>query len=174
MESYAAMFGDDLGELLGERIPSDHSRPVLADHYAARLRAHRVLDLGCGTGDSVDDSARPSLTSSGSAPTSRTRRRCPPAPTRSDAEFVTFDGRRLPFDDAAFELVFCKQVLEHVERPHEIVAEAARVLEPGGHFAGSTSMLEGFHSRSTFNWDPIRVHARGGGRRDFRCRSCAP
>ena len=33
------MLGDDLGDLLGPRIPGDHSRQVLADHYAARLRA---------------------------------------------------------------------------------------------------------------------------------------
>lgn len=147
------MFGDDLRELLGERIPSDHSRPVLADHYAERLRAHRVLDLGCGAGDSVDlfRSANPDVRWVGAdiADSAEVAAR-----TRTDAEFVTFDGRRLPFDDAAFELVFCKQVLEHVHHPYEIVAEAARVLEPGGHFAGSTSMLEGFHSRSTFNWTP--------------------
>jgi trans-aconitate methyltransferase len=48
------MLGDDLGELLGHRIPADHSRQVLADHYAERLRARRVMDLGCGAGDSVD------------------------------------------------------------------------------------------------------------------------
>ena len=153
MRSYAAMFGDDLGELLGARIPSDHSRPVIADDYAGRLRARRVLDVGCGAGDSVDlfRSVVPDVQWVGadiaSSPEVATR-------TRTDAEFVTFDGRRLPFDDAAFELVFCKQVLEHVEHPREFVAEAARVVGPGGHFAGSTSQLEGFHSRSTFNWTP--------------------
>ena len=31
--------------------------------------------------------------------------------TRTDAEFVTFDGTSLPFDDASFDLVYCKQVL---------------------------------------------------------------
>ena len=147
------MFGDDLGELLGGRIPSDHSRPVLAEHYAGRVRARSVLDLGCGAGDSVDlfRSVVPDVhwvgADIGSSAEVDSR-------TRTDAEFVTFDGHRLPFDDAAFELVFCKQVLEHVQDPREVVAEAARVLEPGGHLAGSTSMLEGFHSRSTFNWTP--------------------
>ena len=48
------MLGDDLGDLLGTRIPGDHSRQVLADHYAARLRPAKVMDLGCGAGDSVD------------------------------------------------------------------------------------------------------------------------
>jgi SAM-dependent methyltransferase len=147
------MLGDDLGELLGHRIPADHSRPVLADDYARRLRPRRVMDLGCGTGDSVElfRSVDPNVEWVGvdverSAEVAER--------TRTDAEFVTFDGRRLPFDHAAFELVYCKQVLEHVEHPHELVAEVARVLEPGGHLAGSTSQLEAFHSRSVFNWTP--------------------
>jgi SAM-dependent methyltransferase len=147
------MLGDDLGELLGRRIPADHSRPVLADHYAERLRARRVLDLGCGTGDSVDlfRSVDPAVSWVGvdieESPEVAER-------TRADAEFVSFDGRRLPFGDAGFDLVYCKQVLEHVDHPRELVAEAARVLEPGGHLAGSTSQLEAFHSRSTLNWTP--------------------
>ena len=147
------MLGDDLGDLLGHRIPSDHSRQVLADHYAERLRPRRVLDLGCGAGDSVDlfRSVDPAVSWVGAdieeSPEVTAR-------TRADAEFVTFDGRRLPFGDGSFEVVYCKQVLEHVDHPRELVAEAARVLEPGGHLAGSTSQLEAFHSRSTLNWTP--------------------
>ena len=147
------MLGDDLGELLGHRIPADHSRPVLADHYAERLRARRVLDLGCGAGDSVDlfRSVDPEVSWVGAdiADSAEVAER-----TRADADFVTFDGRRLPFEDGSFELVYCKQVLEHVEHPHELVSEAARVLRPGGHLAGSTSQLEAIHSRSIFNWTP--------------------
>ena len=147
------MLGDDLGDLLGPRIPSDHSRQVLADHYAARLRPARVMDLGCGAGDSVDlfRALNHEVQWVGvdveSSPEVSGR-------TRADAEFVTFDGRSLPFEDASFDLVYCKQVLEHVERPHELLREVARVLRPGGSFAGSTSQLEAFHSRSIFNWTP--------------------
>ena len=147
------MLGDDLGELLGHRIPADHSRTVLADGYAARLKARRVMDLGCGAGDSVDlfRSVDPEVSWVGvdieDSPEVSGR-------TRVDAEFLTFDGRRLPFDDGSFELVYCKQVLEHVEHPRELLAEVARVLAPGGHLAGSTSQLEAFHSRSTLNWTP--------------------
>ena len=147
------MLGDDLGDLLGHRIPRDHSRQVLADHYAAQLGARRVMDLGCGRGDSVDlfRSVRADVDWVGvdieDSPEVAERR-------RTDAEFRTFDGRRLPFDDGAFELVYCKQVLEHVEHPRELIGEVARVLEPGGWFAGSTSQLEAFHSRSIFNPTP--------------------
>jgi SAM-dependent methyltransferase len=147
------MLGDDLGELLGDRIPGDHSRPVLADGYAWRLRAARVLDLGCGAGGSVDlfRSVDPQVSWVGAdiEDSAEVAGR-----TRTDAEFVSFDGRRLPFEDSSFELVYCKQVLEHVEHPRELMAEVARVLRPGGHLAGSTSQLEAFHSRSVFNWTP--------------------
>jgi SAM-dependent methyltransferase len=147
------MLGDDLGELLGHRIPTDHSRPVIADTYAWRMRARKVMDLGCGAGDSVDlfRSVEPDVEWVGVdiEESSEVAER-----TRTDAEFVTFDGRTLPFDDAGFELVYCKQVLEHVEHPRELVSEIARVLRPGGHLAGSTSQLEAFHSRSMFNWTP--------------------
>jgi SAM-dependent methyltransferase len=147
------MLGDDLGDLLGPRIPGDHSRQVLADDYAARLRPARVMDLGCGAGDSVDlfraldpevDWVGVDIEDSHEVS----------GRTRADAEFVTFDGQRLPFEDSSFDLVYCKQVLEHVEHPHELLREVARVLRPGGSFAGSTSQLEAFHSRSIFNWTP--------------------
>jgi SAM-dependent methyltransferase len=147
------MLGDDLGDLLGHRIPRDHSRQVIADHYAARLHPAHVLDLGCGAGDSVDlfRGINPEVRWVGvdieQSPEVAER-------TRADAEFVTFDGEQLPFEDGSFELVYCKQVLEHVARPRELLREVARVLQPGGWFAGSTSQLEAFHSRSIFNWTP--------------------
>ncbi len=148
------MLGDDLGELLGERIPGDHSRQTLADAYARPAR--RVLDLGCGAGDSVDlfRSLDPRVEWVGAdiAESAEVAAR-----TRGDAEFVTFDGERLPFADGSFDLVFCKQVLEHARRPEALVREAARVLAPGGRLAGSTSQLEAFHSRSVFNPTPYGV-----------------
>jgi SAM-dependent methyltransferase len=152
------VLGDDLRELLGDGVvPGDHSRQTLADAYAARDLGlppqPRVMDLGCGRGDSVDlfRAAHPDVRWTGvdverSAEVAERVRR--------DAEFVTFDGERLPFGDEEFDLVFCKQVLEHVLRPAPLVADVARVLRPGGWFAGSTSQLEAFHSRSTANPTP--------------------
>jgi SAM-dependent methyltransferase len=154
------VLGADLAELLGDRIPADHSRKVIADDYAVawlgrpgRPPDPRVLDLGCGTGDSVDlfRSLEPRVRWTGAdierSPEVAER-------TRSDAEFVTFDGVHLPFADASFDLVYCKQVLEHVRSPEPLLAEVARVLGPGGTFAGSTSHLEAFHSYSFWNYTP--------------------
>ena len=149
------MIGDDLLELVLDAVPEDHARQVLADHWieAALPTGSRVLDLGCGTGDSVDQfrAVDPSVrwvgVDVGHSPEVARR-------MRTDAEFHTFDGEHLPFDDGSFDFVYCKQVLEHVRRPAVLLADVARVLSPGGTFAGSTSQLEAFHSLSTWNYTP--------------------
>jgi SAM-dependent methyltransferase len=148
------MLGDDLLALLGDAVPRERIGQALADDYIPRLAPlGRVLDLGCGAGDSVDQfrSVNPSVDWVGvdveRSPEVAARR-------RTDAEFVTFDGVELPFGDASVDAVYCKQVLEHVRAPEPLLAEVARVLKPGGLFAGSTSQLEPFHSLSTWNYTP--------------------
>ncbi len=63
-----------------------------------------------------------------------------------------YDGINLPYENASFDVVWCRQVLEHVRHPDLVVAEVARVLQPRGLFLGSVSQLEPYHSRSIFNW----------------------
>ena len=113
-----------------------------------------MVDLGCGRGDSVDvfRAADPAVRWLG-------------LDLEGSREFAerTRDGRRPAglrrphasrAPDASVDVVFCKQVLEHVERPEPLLADVARVLRPGGAFAGSTSHLEPFHSRSVANYTP--------------------
>ena len=54
------------------------------------------------------------------------------------------DGADLPFEDATFDAVVCFTMLHHVPSPAQqdrLFTEAARVLRPGGVFAGSDSRL---------------------------------
>ncbi len=44
------------------------------------------------------------------------------------------DGHRLPYPSAFFATSFSNSVLEHIPRPGPVLAEIARVLEPGGRF----------------------------------------
>ena len=153
------MLGDDVRELLCHRIPGDHARQVNAEHYASlwarRLRGDgtRVVDLGCGPGQSVDvfRTLVPEVRWLGvdvaESPEVATR-------TRRDAEFATFDGVNVPVEDDSVDLVFCKQALEHVRQPAPLLHDVARALAPGGWLAGSTSQLEPFHSLSLWNFTP--------------------
>lgn len=60
----------------------------------------------------------------------------------------------LPFLSCHFDVVTASQTL-HRFAPGLALTEIARVLEPGGHLAGSTSQLEAFHSDSRFNYTPF-------------------
>jgi SAM-dependent methyltransferase len=56
----------------------------------------------------------------------------------------TGDGAALPFPEASFDTVVCFTMLHHVPSPEQqdrLFVEAARVLRPGGVFAGLDSRL---------------------------------
>src|SRR3954452_11071036 len=147
------MLGDDLLAVLGDAVPRERVAQALADDYIPRLAPGSVIDLGCGAGDSVVQfrDVNPSVRWVGvdieRSPEVASRR-------RTDAEFVTFDGVHLPFEDGSFDAVYCKQVLEHRRAPAPRLAEFAGVLRRCGLFGGSTSQLEPFHSFSTWNYTP--------------------
>jgi SAM-dependent methyltransferase len=152
--------GREFEAALEGALPSDHARQTLAEAYIERRvgrtdgRPWRVLDLGCGSGSSIDffRASDPEvdwvgLDIAGSREVA--------GRTRADARFETFDGVVIPFEADSFDLVYCKQALEHVRHPAPLLAEACRVLRPGGYFAGSTSQLEPFHSMSMWNYTPV-------------------
>jgi SAM-dependent methyltransferase len=152
--------GRELQALLGTAVPTDHARQTLADRYIEAClgrvdgRPWRVLDLGCGSGSSVDlfRARDPRVQWIG---LDVTHSREAHLRLRTDARFEAFDGTSIPFEPRRFDLVYCKQVLEHVANPEPLLAEVRRVLAPNGYFAGSTSQLEPFHSMSMWNYTPV-------------------
>jgi SAM-dependent methyltransferase len=50
------------------------------------------------------------------------------------ARLATASADRLPFADACFETVLIRDLLHHMEEPEAVLAEAMRVLKPGGRF----------------------------------------
>ncbi|HEY2263852.1 MAG TPA: class I SAM-dependent methyltransferase [Streptosporangiaceae bacterium] len=90
----------------------------------------RTLDLGCGEGRTSRylRSAGYQVTGADAAPTMV--RRAAGHPDAPPA--VVADAAALPFHDEAFGLVVAYMCLHDIDRMPAAVAEAARVLEPGG------------------------------------------
>ncbi len=96
-----------------------------------------ILDLGSGIGNFVVACRKIGLRVFGVEPdrigkgTSVTSLRI--ASKRLDpAPFAAAVGEHLPFADATFDLVVMDQVIEHVADQRKVLAEAWRVLKPGG------------------------------------------
>lgn len=140
---------------LKDSLPDDHSKQAtsqsVATAFADVFKNGNILDLGCGDGRSLDffrqlaPMARWVGVDIEESPEVSSR-------TRSDGEFVVFNGIDLPFDDGFFDLIFCHQVLEHVRYPELLLKSAQRVLARGGILIGSTSQLEPYHSYSFWNY----------------------
>lgn len=118
-------------------------------HYLAALlpvpvERARVLDLACGSGlHSLAWAERGARVTGVDfdrdllvASRERLRRAEPQAPPTG---WVGGDATRLPVRDESFDVVFCNSLLEHVPEWSKVVAEAARVLRPGGLFVVYTT-----------------------------------
>ncbi len=72
--------------------------------------------------------------------------------------FCVGDGIRLPFPDAAFDLVICAQVYEHVADWRSLLSEIHRVLRPNGvcFFSGPNrlSVVEEHYALPLLGWIP--------------------
>jgi SAM-dependent methyltransferase len=70
----------------------------------------------------------------------------------------------LPFEEGYFDAVVLGEILEHVRYPEELVAEARRVLRPGGKLVGSVPNAFRLQSRLLFlvgrepEDDPTHLH----------------
>jgi SAM-dependent methyltransferase len=94
----------------------------------AMLPGRRVLDVGCGVGMYTAAFLRETPHVFG---VEVERERALEARERS-AGAVRAVGERLPFPDAAFDVVFSHEVLEHVADDRACVAEMVRVTRPAG------------------------------------------
>ena len=110
-----------------------------------RHRGKRVLEVGVGAGTDHLQWARAGAICCGvdltDAAIETTRAHLALDGLTSDLRRA--DAEALPFEDAAFDVVYSWGVIHHSDRPDRIVSEIRRVLRPGGQFIG---MLYGRHS----------------------------
>ena len=132
-------------EFTGERVVPGQTDVDLMNEHLARygfaeslVAGKRVLDAGCGVGYG---SAR--LARSADHVVGFDNAREPLLITQheygdSHVRLAEGDCRSLPFSNASFDVVVAFEVIEHVENWRGLLAEARRVLTPGGRLLVST------------------------------------
>jgi 2-polyprenyl-6-hydroxyphenyl methylase/3-demethylubiquinone-9 3-methyltransferase len=100
----------------------------------------RVLDIGCGGGLLAEEFARLGFRVVGVDPSeeSLAAARTHAASQGLAIGYQCARGEALPFADDSFDVVYCCDVLEHVNDVGEVIAEIARVLKPRGTFLFDT------------------------------------
>lgn len=115
-------------------------RHVLTERLRLDPRGLRVLDVGCGGGLLAEEFARLGCRVTGIDPSepSIATARAHASEAGLAIAYQVGVGERLPFADASFDLVLCCDVLEHVSDVDSVIAQAARVLAPGGVYCFET------------------------------------
>jgi SAM-dependent methyltransferase len=112
---------------------------VVVDVLGAPVRPMRVLDIPAGAGH-LSDALRQRGYEVVSADFNRDR-----------PDYVFTDmNKRLPFENASFDVVTCLEGIEHVLDPFHLIGELSRVCRPGSRVIISTPNILSFHSRMQF------------------------
>lgn len=110
-------------------------------------RPPRLLDAGCGDGTflSFVDAAFPALALDGvDFSQDRLEGRQPSRAALRQADL----NRGLPYEDAAFDVVYSGEVLEHLLDPDTFLRHVRRVMRPGGLLVLSTPNLFAWYNRA--------------------------
>jgi ubiquinone/menaquinone biosynthesis C-methylase UbiE len=169
---------DELRELYEARAAQQYAEPTplpdpridrkfrrICELVREQLPCEAFLDAGCGDGRYLAALA-PEL------PDRRTgldisARILETAARRIDADYRQAGLGALPFEDGAFDLVLCTQVIEHVPDAPAGIGELVRVLRPGGRLVISTDNQRNLVTRwlnapRTLATGALRLHGARG------------
>ncbi len=133
----------------------DQANPIrILVSELSNIQNPTVLDLGCGEGDQAQ-----LVRDLGGIWFGLDLISSPEVDRRNSSQtgIVSYDGRRIPFKSDSFDIIFSRQVFEHVEDLNSIFTELSRVIKSGGKFIGSTSHLEPYHSNSYWCITPFGI-----------------
>jgi 2-polyprenyl-6-hydroxyphenyl methylase/3-demethylubiquinone-9 3-methyltransferase len=110
--------------------------PWIDGEIAGRFHGQkvRVLDVGCGAGFLSNRLAERGHLVTGVDASEGSLAAAARHDATQSVRYTIGDARRLFFADASFDVVCAMDFLEHVDEPALVIAEASRVLAPGGLF----------------------------------------
>ncbi len=141
------MAGDRVNELYHGEIMQTATQEICREriHWmCSQATGRRTLDLGCSQGIASLLLAREGHEVVGvdiDPEAIAYAQRCIadlPEGSRRCVTFQLIDPGPLPFEDASFDTVLLGEILEHQTRPETLIAEAGRVLSPGGRLVITT------------------------------------
>ncbi len=101
----------------------------LLRHFLGGRSVRRALDLGCGMGGFLEGLSESCERVFPSDISLESLKRCR---ERGFGDCAVSSGYALPYRDASFDLVCMFDAIEHIPDDARVMAEVARVLEPGG------------------------------------------
>ncbi len=110
--------------------------PWIAEKIITHFGEKKVslLDIGCGAGFLTNEFADRGYVVTGIDNSPDSLRVARNHDKSGSVNYVAGDALHLPFPDKSFDVVTCMDFLEHVSAPKSYIAEAARILKPGGLF----------------------------------------
>ncbi|WP_254274057.1 class I SAM-dependent methyltransferase [Haloarcula marina] len=110
-----------------DRVMPPARRGLLRDGLAVAERdVERMVDVGGGSGRAIRRLDAPQRTVVDAAPGMLRQAR------RHGLDTVAGDARRLPLKSGSVDAVLVVDAIHHMDRVDDVLAEAARVLRPGG------------------------------------------
>ena len=125
----------------------DYLKKLLAEQ-GLEPQGMSVVDVGCGGGYASEHMAKMGMQVIGVDPSKATIQAAKKHAQQSDLDidYRLGAGEAVPLEDDSCDLVFCCDVLEHVDDVQQVIKEIYRVLKPGGLFFYDTI------NRTAFSW----------------------
>lgn len=131
---------------LGERLGALHREAVVQFGPYRKVWQRppgRLLDVGCGTGDLAAVFIRHGWSASGIEPSWRAAQHARAA----GVDVITGTLADAPWAEGEFDAIVFNHSLEHINDPARAIADAARLLRPGGLLAIAVPNFGSWHRR---------------------------